>query len=552
MKQLYRKLTLTFTFLGLGLFGICALYLYRHDKGELSAYLEQMLDQTENNIRQGEKLLGQEPVKLVVQNIATEHNTTIFALEAHTGELIGISKNNRQELEIPGIGNGRELAAYLSSFDKASYLKINNTWNLLAVRGEEEFLLGAFCRADNIFESLFLQGVIALSFIAVFSGAMIFLIRRHLERYFFQDIRQLQEGIRQIIAGDYRVKLKSSKNPELEPLIEVIRRLKQGYIHKSERMNKIFNTISAHIAVFEWLEGGNGKFFSNNLQSMLSLEDREWEEMKENQEKFRKFIFGLRQTQDQEGLIFHKGKYLKIEAYEIEEEFVGVIFDKTEEKKETMRISSALSMAVENAAREKLTGLLNREGFEKHMEEFLQSPHSLGVLILLDLDNFKKINDSLGHPQGDKVLKIFAGALKGVFRQHDYVGRIGGDEFTVFIPNALPQGVLERKLEEIRDIPKKVLPDYQEQYGLSVSIGAALVQEDQSNYRELYEQADTALYIAKKLGKNRYYVNQEKIRCMRKVCAYCREKCPRREALMLQVDQTEEGKGTENHEKMEG
>ena len=96
------------------------------------------------------------------------------------------------------------------------------------------------------------------------------------------------------------------------------------------------------------------------------------------------------------------------------------------------------------------------------------------------------------------------------------------------------------------------MPDYQEQYGLSVSIGAALVQEDQSNYRELYEQADTALYIAKKLGKNRYYVNQEKIRCMRKVCAYCREKCPRREALMLQVDQTEEGKGTENHEKMEG
>ena len=130
---------------------------------------------------------------------------------------------------------------------------------------------------------------------------------------------------------------------------------------------------------------------------------------------------------------------MKIEAYEIEEEFVGVIFDKTEEKKETMRISSALSMAVENAAREKLTGLLNREGFEKHMEEFLHSPHSLGVLILLDLDNFKKINDSLGHPQGDKVLKIFAGALKGVFRQHDYVGRIGGDEFTVFIPNALPQ-----------------------------------------------------------------------------------------------------------------
>ena len=122
-----------------------------------------------------------------------------------------------------------------------------------------------------------------------------------------------------------------------------------------------------------------------------------------------------------------------------------------------------------------------------------------GALLMIDIDDFKAINDNLGHMFGDEFLKNFANAVKSVFRDTDIVGRYGGDEFFVFMPHVsavLAEKKGEAILEKVTQI-EVPLPK-----GVGSSIGVAVVNPDNRRYSQLLKQADSALYSAKNSGKN--------------------------------------------------
>ncbi|UJF35912.1 sensor domain-containing protein [Paenibacillus hexagrammi] len=152
-----------------------------------------------------------------------------------------------------------------------------------------------------------------------------------------------------------------------------------------------------------------------------------------------------------------------------------------------------------------LTDLPNRRMFERKVTAFLNEAdvHRSKIAILyLDLDGFKFINDSLGHGYGDQVLKEVAERLKRCLREHDTVGRMGGDEFTICLPymnqyeDADP--VSNRILNEIR----KPFQLQGQDYYLSASIGIAFYPEHGTHAEDLIHNADTALYKVKEHGKN--------------------------------------------------
>lgn len=202
------------------------------------------------------------------------------------------------------------------------------------------------------------------------------------------------------------------------------------------------------------------------------------------------------------------------------------------------RMEGELSLAQAKAKYDKLTGLYNRSGFEERVEELLKSEAPQGIFILFDLDNFKRINDMEGHPEGDRILERFAGYLGTVFRKGDSIGRLGGDEFVALIPNPMPGEILEQKFDVMLSGMKDVFGAYYEKYDTSVSIGAVPIDGTVRTYKGLYKCADTALYIAKYLGKNRYYINEKKISCMKRECVKCRADCPRSRLLNLPEKKT--------------
>jgi len=151
-----------------------------------------------------------------------------------------------------------------------------------------------------------------------------------------------------------------------------------------------------------------------------------------------------------------------------------------------------------------LTGLHNRSYLESVLKEHL-SKKGTGTLFMLDLDNFKSINDTFGHIAGDETLQHFADILQSVSRSEDIVCRLAGDEFVIFYPGLTSKFTSAQRAGEIihRFSDKMTSVGYG---GIvSVSIGITLVQ-NRDDFQSLYNRVDTALYQVKNNGKNSYHI----------------------------------------------
>lgn len=173
-----------------------------------------------------------------------------------------------------------------------------------------------------------------------------------------------------------------------------------------------------------------------------------------------------------------------------------------------------LSKARTEAEHDRLTGLYNRNGFERRAEQFLEKESPGGAFILFDLDNFKQVNDSAGHPEGDHVLQIFAKCLTEFFRKEDIIGRLGGDEFAVLLGNTIRDDILEDKIAGFHAEVRRRLGKYYDTFSVSASIGAVPVDGTVRDYRKLYRCADVALYMSKHRRQDRFYINNEMIDCL--------------------------------------
>lgn len=150
-----------------------------------------------------------------------------------------------------------------------------------------------------------------------------------------------------------------------------------------------------------------------------------------------------------------------------------------------------------------LTGLYNKAITESRIAEALacNEPGRRHAFFILDIDNFKQVNDDFGHAAGDMAIREFARELKEQFRDRDIVGRIGGDEFAVFL--SVPHRAwVEKKARALGAALRRTLASEAGAFGISASIGIALAPEDGTDFASLYKNADAALYRAKKRGKD--------------------------------------------------
>jgi diguanylate cyclase (GGDEF)-like protein len=162
---------------------------------------------------------------------------------------------------------------------------------------------------------------------------------------------------------------------------------------------------------------------------------------------------------------------------------------------------AANARVMELALRDPLTGLGNRLFFEQRCSAFVRQRARIAML-LLDLDRFKAVNDTLGHPIGDTLLKLVAERLQGCLRTYDITARLGGDEFAVLLDRAVEQvdpAEIGRRLIDIIGRPYLIDGNI---VHVGASIGVALAPADGAEYGELLRKADLALYDAKANGRN--------------------------------------------------
>lgn len=187
----------------------------------------------------------------------------------------------------------------------------------------------------------------------------------------------------------------------------------------------------------------------------------------------------------------------------------GISYVSYQQKWNMFRMQQKLQSLAKNAGEDPLTGLNNRRGLDRNLNLLLpysiRNKNMVGFLVI-DIDNFKKYNDSYGHPQGDKCLKYVANVIKRTARRStDIAARIGGEEFVVFIHGTKelePVQLAEKIRANVEALQIKHSPLLGSAF-VTVSVGvASMVPKNMECMSELYEKADQSLYLAKKHGRN--------------------------------------------------
>ncbi|WP_460020439.1 diguanylate cyclase domain-containing protein [Magnetospira thiophila] len=180
--------------------------------------------------------------------------------------------------------------------------------------------------------------------------------------------------------------------------------------------------------------------------------------------------------------------------------FIGVLRDITEQKAAQEEIQRL-------AMTDQLTGLANRNKFHQRFDEHLAlaaRENQMLALVLLDLDKFKPVNDTFGHPVGDALLQAVACILTKHSRETDVVARLGGDEFAILMVHPQDRDVVAKSAQRIVDAIREPLNVMGHPIQIGTSLGIALYPGDAEDEESLILQADSALYAAKEAGRNTY------------------------------------------------
>lgn len=188
------------------------------------------------------------------------------------------------------------------------------------------------------------------------------------------------------------------------------------------------------------------------------------------------------------------------------EQICTVVYDVTHEAVSKQRFEAANAQLQTMSRTDGLTGLYNRRYWEEQCQhEYKRSKRTgqVASLIILDIDKFKVINDTYGHPAGDQVIKTMAKIIAAAIRETDIAGRYGGEEFTVILPNTDAQNA-KLVAERIRKLTEKLPVEYDEHViKFTVSVGIAMLDPSYSSHLVWVDRADKGLYEAKETGRNR-------------------------------------------------
>ncbi|MEA3506485.1 MAG: diguanylate cyclase [Elusimicrobiota bacterium] len=231
-----------------------------------------------------------------------------------------------------------------------------------------------------------------------------------------------------------------------------------------------------------------------------------------------------RQTSRQVSRLYHEGKKVGQKIDQISEEKVVKktaqtleVMGKQAEKqlasnvkerieKETSHLKEEMKVAEKRAIIDDLTGAFNRRYFIPRLKKELNIARTIDdnvALVIMDIDNFKNINDTYGHPAGDSVLEEVSDILRESKREDDVLVRYGGEEFVIIFPG-MDKDAAYKAAERVRQAVNKNLFYWEgESFNVTLSIGGAAFPDDAGNYSDLLQKADKKLLEAKTTGKNK-------------------------------------------------
>ena len=450
-----------------------------------------------------EKLMDETAMEELMIHIPTTNDNALIALDRETKTVLGEASEHSELLNGKNLCEEEGIFEKLEDAEKGKILRIDGVPVLAKTKVVDNVIFVDLRLTDALTQRISRMFVGIALLLTVVAGSLGVTIRRSLKTYVFDEVAEIQGTVRQIIDGDSDVTFQSRNDEEFREIVALLNEWNTDARYLNQKLNWVVGTEESDMAVFETRSCRKGIFASENMQRLLGLEDEEWRRMREDAELFHEYISSLMTKGSGSSITETNGKYLLIRLHMMEQNYFGTVKDCTEEICKNTELQKAAGEAVTDP----MTKLVNRRGFERSVTRMLDAGEVPAVILMMDIDHFKQVNDTLGHPAGDEVLRETAAYLQTSFRDEDVVARLGGDEFAVLFGKGISKSTVEEKLRRLQDGLRQQMQPY-ESVRLSVSIGAVYLKTADLTYAKLYQMTDDVLYEAKRSGKDQFRIRE--------------------------------------------
>ncbi len=432
-------------------------------------------------------------------NLPTGDDIALFAIDASTGVISGSTVDSLLYLDCTDIGLNIDT---LNTSGNGFYKKIEDTTCYCIFIEYNDSYLGYVVDLSSILSTAYNSVITASVFFIITAFFLYLALLKIIDVTIIKDVENLIGKVSKIASGDLDTKVDIDSSYELQNLSTHINMMVSSLLNTTARMSHVLDFVDTGIAVYEYKPEMRRVFATRKLGDLLTIEPDELEILLDEKTLFEEKICTIKSHPAPEEGVYMPTEttYIKIETLDHNDGQYGVIIDVTEEVLRNRSIIYERDYDI-------LTDIYNRRAFYREMDELFENPEELKecLIMALDMDNLKEINDTYGHDAGDRAIKISANLMKEIPTNKKVIGRIGGDEFLIFIYGENGRISLYQYIDHLRELfDESHIGSGPNDTPIKMSAGYLMCSTPTISYHKLIKQADETLYTVKNGTKNQF------------------------------------------------
>ena len=433
----------------------------------------------------------------IFSRFPTEQGEEFFAIDTKDGSVIGYTEG----MEAADEAQTYSVSSLIKYEDGGYWKDDNGEKRYIVTRMYDHVLIGASISEAVLYQPFWRNILLTFLYLALVEVIAVILLNYLVKQKVVSGIHHILEDLSHITKGDLDTKVEVGGNPEFQDLSDGINTMVNSIVRTTDRISKIIDIAEIPLAAFEYQEDMKDVFVTSRLNELLDLPKEEVERISRSPGQFLEMIRTIMKSPiegEPDVFCIHDKKYIRIHLSVDDGHYLGAVLDATKEVLDKRR------MFYENN-HDQLTGLSRYAYFKYQASQWMEQMEKdeICAAVMMDLDEFKRINDTYGHDVGDKYLESFAALLKGLPQEHCLVSRRSGDEFCIFICGFQDISEIQKILKELwrklREeeavITQYVIRKIRASGGVAYARGQSRLLED------LLLEADQALYEVKRENK---------------------------------------------------
>lgn len=435
----------------------------------------------------------------ILDGTPVDEGSTLFVIRGDDGKILAHTNSDLQQKNLESLGVEID---ELSEYREGKFAEYNEKKIYYVIRQYGDRLLGIGQEAEQLYRQRNHQILLTALYLIVVCIVMIAMIRQLLKRQIVNGIHTIMGELEEITEGNLNTVVKVENNPEFKQLSRGINQMVQGILDATVKVYRVIDNVDMPIGVFELGENKDRVSTTGRLGAILGWTEEQTQKICHDKWFFMKKLDEIRRDPEEgEKDIYkiseHPVQWVKIQMTSEKGGTFGVVTDVTKEMLEKKKIQHERDYDF-------LTGLSKMDIFGREVTSLMErGDMEESAMVMLDLDEFKGINDNYGHDWGDEYLRICASFFKEMEGKQCAAARRSGDEFCMFLHHFDSKAELRNCMEQFYDAIQKreiTFPDGSLRI-LRISSGIAWYKGTLNTYSALLKAADYALYEAKNSGK---------------------------------------------------